>query len=241
MRKIHAALIRAGGVAGQPVARCTVHRLMKAADLKGISRRKTPRTTVPAKGKETRPDLVKRNFTADAPNRLWVADFTYIRTFCGWVYAAFVLDVYSRRIVGWQLSQNMRTDLALDALQQALWTRQNDGHDLSHLIHHSDRGVQYVDVRYTTRLHEADAVASVGSKGDSYDNAMAEALNSIYKAELIRNLGPWNGIDDLELATVEYIDWYNHHRLHSEIGYIPPVEHETNYHNTTPAQEPVSV
>jgi putative transposase len=165
----------------------------------------------------------------------------HLRTFSGWVYAAFILDVYSRRIVGWQLSQNMRTDLALDALQMALWTRQKDGQDLSHLIHHSDRGVQYVDVRYTTRLAEADAVASVGSKGDSYDNAMAEALNSIYKAELIRNLGPWHGIDDLEMATVEYIDWYNHRRIHGEINYVPPVEYETNYSSTTRPKEPVSV
>ena len=135
----------------------------------------------------------------------------------------------------------MRTDLALDALQMAIWTRQRAGRDLTGLIHHSDRGVQYVDVRYTTRLEEAQAVASVGSKGDSYDNAMAEALNSIYKAELVRNLGPWNGIDDLEIATTEYIDWYNNDRLHGELDHVPPVEYEANYYTKTPAAELITV
>ncbi len=230
IRKMYAALARLGGVDGLPVARCTIQRLMKAADLKGVSRRKTPRTTVTGKGIDTRADHVNRNFTASAPDQLWVADFTYVRTLSGWVYAAFILDVFSRRIVGWRLSRNMRTDLALDALQMAIWTRQRAGHDLSGLIHHLDRGVQYVDVRYTTRLEEAEAIASVGSKGDSYDNAMAEALNSIYKAELVRNLGPWTGIDDLEIATAEYVDWYNNDRLHGELDHVPPVEYETSYY-----------
>ena len=153
----------------------------------------------------------------------------------GWVYASFVLDVFSRRIVGWQLSTSLRTELALDALEMGLWTRQRGGADLSSLIHHSDRGVQYVAVRYTERLTEAGAVASVGSRGDSYDNAMAEAFNSIFKAELIRNKGPWRGIDDLELAVAEYIDWYNHRRLHGELGLVPPVEHETRHHTTLAA------
>ncbi len=214
---------------------------MKAADLKGVSRSKSPRTTVTGKAPDHRPDLVKRAFTADAPDRLWVADITYLRTFSGWVYAAFVLDVFSRRIVGWQLSTSLRTDLALDALEMGLWTRHHAGVDVSSLVHHSDRGVQYVAVRYTERLAEAGAVASVGSKGDSYDNAMAEALNSIYKAELIRNRGPWKGIDDLEIATAEYVDWYNHRRLHGELGLIPPVEYETNYHDTTTAEHALSV
>ena len=158
---------------------------------------------------------------------------TYVRTFSGWVYAAFVLDVYSRRIVGWQLSTSLRTDLALDALNMGLWTRAHDGHDTTALVHHSDRGVQYVAIRYTERLAEAGAVASVGSKGDSYDNAMAEAFNSLFKAELVRNRGPWKSIDDLEIAVAEYIDWFNFRRLHGEIGLVPPVEYETMYRSTT--------
>ncbi len=136
-----------------------------------------------------------------------MADLTYVRTFTGWVYAAFVLDVFSRRIVGWQLATHLRTDLALDALNMGLWTRARDGHDTTALVHHSDKGVQYLAVRYTERLAEAGAVASVGSTGDSYDNAMAEAFNSLFKAELVRNRGPWRSIDDLEIAVVEYIDW----------------------------------
>jgi putative transposase len=234
IRKVHAALARDGGVAGRPVARCTVARLMKAAGLKGVSRAAAPRTTRPTKAAETRPDLVKRVFTATAPNRLWVADITYIRTFTGWVYAAFVLDVFSRRVVGWQVATHLRTDLALDALEMGLWTRRRAGQDTTELVHHSDRGVQYVAVRYTQRLAEAGAVASVGSKGDSYDNALAEAFNSVFKAELIRNKGPWRGIDDVEIAVAEYIDWYNHRRLHGELGLIPPVEDETNHQHTTP-------
>jgi putative transposase len=233
VRKVYAELARQGGVTGFPVARCTVARLMKVAGLQGTSRLKTPRTTRSGKGSDPRPDLVKRAFAAQAPNHLWVADITYIRTFTGWVYAAFVLDVFSRRVVGWQLSTSLRTDLALDALEMGLWTRTRAGQDTSNLIHHSDRGTQYLAVRYTQRLAEAGAVASVGSKGDSYDNAMAEAFNSIFKAELVRNRGPWRGIDDLEIAVAEYIDWYNHRRLHGELGLIPPVEHETNHHHTT--------
>ena len=154
-----------------------------------------------------------------------------MRTFVGWVYAAFVLDVFSRRIVGWQLSRSLHTDLALDALTMGIWARRSVGADLSQLIHHSDRGVQYVAVRYTERLAEAEAVASVGSVGDSYDNAVAEALNSLYKSELVRNKGPWQGIDDLEVATAAYVDWYNHRRLHGELGLIPPVEYEMLHHD----------
>jgi putative transposase len=211
---------------GVDVARCTVERLMRAAGLRGLLRDKSPRTTRP--GPETaRPaDLVDRDFTATAANVLWVADLTYVRTGAGWVYAAFVLDVYSRMIVGWQVATSLYTDLALDALKMAIWRRRNKGADLSGLVHHSDRGVQYRAIRYTQRLSEAGAVASVGSKGDSYDNAMAEAFNSLYKAELVRNMGPWRGIDDLEMATVEYIDWYNNRRLHGELGHVPPAEHE---------------
>ena len=219
---------------GVSTARCTVERLMRAAGLRGLLRDKSPRTTRPAPETGRPHDLVKRNFTAEHPNQLWVADLTYVRTSVGWVYAAFVLDVYSRMIVGWQVSTSLYTDLALDALKMAIWRRQNQGADLQNLVHHSDRGVQYRAIRYSQRLAEAGAVASVGSKGDSYDNAMAEAFNSLYKAELVRNKGPWHGLDDLEMATVEYIDWYNNRRVHGELGHVPPAEHEALHAMTHP-------
>ena len=221
------------------VARCTVERLMREIGLRGLLRDKTPRTTRPAAETDRPRDLVKRDFTATAPNQLWVADLTYVRTSIGWVYAAFVLDVYSRMIVGWQVSTSLYTDLALDALKLAIWRRQNQGADLQGLVHHSDRGVQYRAIRYTQRLAEAGAVASVGSKGDSFDNAMAEAFNSLYKAELVRNKGPWRGLDDLEMATVEYIDWYNNRRLHGELGHVPPAEHEALHVMTQPVIAPL--
>ena len=235
-RKVHAEMNRLG----YPVARCTVERLMKILGLRGISRSKGPRTTVAGLGPDTRPDLVEREFTATAPNQLWVADITYIRTFAGWTYAAFVIDVFSRRVVGWQCSTSLRTDLALDALEMGIWSRERAGADLTDLVHHSDRGVQYLAIRYTQRLAEAGAVASVGSRGDSYDNALAEAFNSLFKAELVRNKGPWKNIDELEIAIAEYIDWFNHRRLHGEIGLIPPVEHETNYYRHNPAATTVT-
>jgi putative transposase len=182
---------------------------------------------------------VQRRFVADAPNQLWVADLTYIRTHSGWVYAAFVLDVFSRLVVGWQVSTSLRTDLALDALDMGLWARQRAGHDVTGLIHHSARGVQYRAVRYTERLAESDAVASVGSRGDSYDNAMAEAFNSLFKAELIRNPatrpnGGWKSVSDVEIALAEYVDWFNHRRLHGEIGHVPPAEFEANHYSEIP-------
>ena len=249
IRKIHAQLARehvvglcdADGAAlpeARPVARCTTQRLMRELGLRGISRAKGPRTTIPGAGPDERPDLVDRHFRADAPDRLWVADITYCRTFAGWVYAAFVIDVFSRRVVGWQLSTSLHTDLALDALDMGLWTRAHEGHDTSNLIHHSDKGVQYVAIRYTQRLAEAGAVASVGSTGDSYDNALAEAFNSLFKAELIRNRGPWHNIDDLEIAVAEYVDWFNHRRLHGEIGLVPPIEYETAHRNLETLQDP---
>ena len=229
-RKVWAELNRHG----VEVARCTVERLMRETGLRGVLRDKSPRTTRPA-AETTRPaDLVRRDFTAAGPNQLWVADLTYVRTAGGWVYAAFVLDVFSRLIVGWQVATSLYTDLALDALQMAIWRRQADRADLTGLVHHSDRGVQYRAIRYTQRLADAGAVASVGSKGDSYDNAMAEAFNSLYKAELVRNKGPWRGIDDLEIATVEYIDWYNNRRLHGELGHLPPAEYEALHTMTQP-------
>ena len=219
---------------GVTVARCTVERLMRQAGLRGLLRDKSPRTTRPAAETARPDDLVERDFTAAGPNQLWVADLTYVRTSAGWVYAAFILDVFSRMVVGWQVATSLYTDLALDALKMAVWRRQAEGADLTGLVHHSDRGVQYRAIRYTQRLAEAGAVASVGSKGDSYDNAMAEAFNSLYKAELVRNKGPWRGLDDLEIATVEYIDWYSNRRLHGELGHVPPVEYEALHAMTHP-------
>jgi putative transposase len=237
-RKIHAELNRKG----TRVARCTVERLMKAQGLRGIRREKTRRTTVSEAAESPRPaDLVERQFLAQAPNQLWVADLTYVRTHSGWVYAAFVLDVFSRMVVGWQVSTSLRTDLALDALDMGLWARQRAGQDVAGLTHHSDRGVQYRAVRYTERLDEAEAVASVGSKGDSYDNAMAEAFNSLFKAECVRNPmmrpnGGWKSIGDVEIAVAEYVDWFNHRRLHGEIGLVPPAELEANHWASQAAQ-----
>lgn len=216
---------------GIRVARCTVERLMRSIGLSGAVRGKVKRTTFPAPLPEQRPvDLVDRNFTAPAPNRCWVADITYVATWVGFVYAAFVLDVFSRRVVGWRLSRSLRTDLALDALEMALWTRGQEGVDLAGLVHHSDRGVQYLSIRYTERLAAAGAVTSVGSRGDSYDNALAESFHGLYKTELVRRRGPWKGLDDLELATLEYLDWFNHRRLHGQIGMIPPVDRERRFY-----------
>lgn len=217
-RKVWAELNRQG----IDVARCTVERLMRETGLRGLLRDTSPRTTKPAAETGRPADLVDRDFTATGPNQLWVADLTYVRTAAGWVYAAFILDVFARLIVGWQVATSLYTDLALDALQMAIWRRQTTGTDLAGLVHHSDRGVQYRAIRYTQRLADAGAVASVGSTDDSYDNAMAEAFNSLYKAELVRNLGPWRGLDDLEIATVEYIDWYNNRRLHGELEHLRP-------------------
>ncbi|WP_416036984.1 IS3 family transposase [Actinomyces massiliensis] len=208
------------------VARCTVERLMADLGLHGIRRAKSPRTTRSAPREQCPADLVKRHFSAFRPNELWVADITYVRTFSGWVYVAFVTDVFSRRIVGWQTSTGLYTDLALDALQMAVWQRKRAGADLTGLVHHSDRGVQYRSIRYGQALADCEAVASVGSKGDSYDNALAEALNSLYKAELIRNQGPWEDIDAVEVATAEWVHWFNTTRPHSAIGMRTPAEHE---------------
>jgi len=238
VRKIHAELNREGVT----VARCTVERLMRAEGLRGIPREKTRKTTIGDGAETERPeDKVNRKFVATAPNQLWVADLTYVRTHAGWTYVAFVLDVFSRMIVGWQVSTSLRTDLALDALDMGLWARQRAGLDVTGLIHHSDRGVQYRAIRYTERLAEAEAVASVGSKGDSYDNAMAEALNSLFKAECIRNpmmrpKGGWKSVGDVEIAVAEYVDWFNHRRLHGEIGLIPPAEFEANHWASQPAK-----
>ena len=192
---------------------------------------KVKRTTTVDDTAERPRDLVDRQFTAVGPNRLWVADLTYVRTWSGFVYVAFVTDVFSRRIVGWQASRSLKTDLALNALEQAIWDRTRDGADLGGLVHHSDRGVQYLAIRYTERLAINGVVNSVGSKGDSYDNAMAETMFGLYKTELVRNKGPWRGLDDLELATLEWVDWFNHRRIHHELGRIPPAEFEDRYYD----------
>jgi putative transposase len=224
---------------GHMVARCTVERLMRDLHLSGARRGKAfKRTTLSDEAQHRPADLVKRQFEADRPNRLWVADLTYVRTHTGWVYVAFVVDVYSRFVVGWQTSTSLRSDLAIDALEMAIYAR-ND-RDLDGLVHHSDRGVQYLSIRYTERLAEAGAVNSVGSKGDSYDNALAESFNGLYKTELIHRRGPWKNVDHVEWATLTYVDWFNNRRIHNEIGKIPPAELEENYYRQNAAAELVT-
>jgi putative transposase len=215
---------------GIRVARCTVERLMRQAGLQGAVRGKTHRTTIPAETSVRPRDLVDRDFSVPAPNRLWVADLTYVRTWSGFVYVSFVTDAFSRRIVGWQASRSLRTDLALHALEQAIWERNRAGQSVDGLIHHSDRGTQYLSIRYTERLAQNGVVSSVGSRGDSYDNALAETIIGLYKTELVRNKGPWRGLDDLELATLEWVDWFNHRRLFHELGRIPPAEYEADHY-----------
>lgn len=223
---------------GVTVARCTVERLMKRLGLEGARRGKVVRTTVPDKALPCPQDRVNRQFKADRPNQLWVSDFTYVSTWQGWLYVAFVIDVFARRIVGWRVSSTMRTDFVLDALEQALYARQPE---LGSLIHHSDRGSQYVSIRYTERLAEAGIEPSVGSRGDSYDNALAETINGLYKTELINKCGPWKSREAVELATLEWVHWFNHQRLLEPIGYIPPVEAEANYYRQLANSETVSV
>jgi putative transposase len=209
------------------VARCTVERLMGELGLHGAVRGKTRRTTTPDVAAARPADLVERDFSATRPNQLWVADLTYVATWSGFVYVAFIIDAFSRFIVGWQAARSLRTDLALDALEMAIWSRRGE---LEGLVHHSDRGSQYLSIRYTERLAEAGAVTSVGSRGDSYDNALAETMIGLYKTELIRRRGPWKGIDDLEYATLEWVDWFNHRRLLEPIGDVPPAEFEAVHH-----------
>jgi putative transposase len=212
---------------GIGVARCTVERLMGELHLQGVRRGKTRRTTTPDQAAPRPADLVDRDFSAASPNQLWVADLTYVATWAGFVYVAFVIDAFSRFVVGWQASRALRTDLALDALEMAIWRRQAR---LDGLVHHSDRGGQYLSIRYTERLAEAGAVTSVGSRGDSFDNALAETIIGLYKAELIRRRGPWRGLDEVEYATLEWVDWFNHRRLLEPIGHVPPAEFEAAYH-----------
>ena len=212
---------------GIGVARCTVQRLMRDMELRGIVRGKGFKTTIPDISAVRPVDLVKRQFTAERPNQLWVADFTYVATWRGPVFVAFVIDVFSRMIVGWRVSTSMKTDLVLDALEQALHARSH----LEGLIHHSDRGTQYLSIRYSERLAESGIEPSVGSTGDSYDNALAESLNGLYKAEVIHRRGPWRTVDDVEFATLEWVDWFNNRRLLEPIGDIPPIEFERAYYD----------
>ena len=230
-RKVWRQLHREGIV----VARCTVERLMGELHLEGVRRGKARRTTTPDRGAPRPADLVERNFSATRPNQLWVADLTYVATWSGFVYVALVVDAFSRFLVGWQAARSLRTDLALDALEMAIWRRQAQ---LEGLVHHSDRGSQYLAIRYTERLAEAGAVTSVGSRGDSYDNALAETIIGLYKTELVRRRGPWRGIDDLEYATLEWVDWFNHRRLLEPIGDVPPAEFEAAFHRQEDPSHP---
>ena len=201
---------------------------MRRQGLRGVIRGKLVRTTVPDSSVPCPGDKVQRQFRADRPNQLWVSDFTYVSTWQGFVYVAFVIDVFVRRIVGWRVSSSMRTDFVLDALEQALYERRPA--EREGLIHHSDRGCQYVSIRYTERLAQAGIEPSVGSVGDAYDNALAETINGLYKAELIHRRAPWKTKESVELATLEWVAWSNHHRLLESIGNIPPAEAEANYH-----------
>jgi putative transposase len=206
-------------------ARCTVERLMRAAGLRGVVRGRGVRTTIPDLLADRPQDLVARAFAAERPNQLWVADFTYVATWRGMVYVAFVIDVFSRRIVGWRASTSMRTDLALDALEQAVYDRETD----RALVHHSDRGSQYLSIRYTERLAAAGIEASVGSRGDAYDNALVESVIGLFKTEVIRHAGPWRSLDDVEYATLEWVAWFNTCRLLEPLGYLPPAEYEAQF------------
>ena len=219
---------------GIGIARCTVERLMRRAGLHGVRRGKVVRTTVPDTSVPCPLDRVNRQFKAARPNQLWVSDFTYVSTWQGWLYVAFVIDVYARRIVGWRVSSAMKTDFVLDALEQALYDRQPQNSDA--LVHHSDRGSQYVSIRYTERLGEAGIEPSVGSRGDSYDNALAETINGLYKTELIHRRAPWKTKESVELATLQWVHWFNHIRLLEPIGYIPPAEAEANYYRQLAAK-----
>ncbi|WP_332715878.1 IS3 family transposase [Pelagibacterium mangrovi] len=213
---------------GFGVARCTVARLMRSMGLQGIIRGKPIRTTISDKAAPSPVDRVNRQFRTPAPNRLWVSDFTYVASWQGFVYVAFVLDAFARRIVGWRVSRTAHAGFVLDALEQALHDRRpvHGGG----LVHHSDRGVQYVSIRYSERLAEAGIEPSVGSVGDSYDNALAETINGLYKAEVIHRRGPWRNLEAVEFATLEWVDWFNHRRLLEPIGNIPPAEVEKNYY-----------
>ena len=211
---------------GIPVARCTIERLMRRDGLCGVVRGRKKRTTFPADVADRPLDRVHRQFVASRPDQLWIADFTYVATWMGFVYVAFVIDVFARCIVGWRVSRSMQTDLVLDALEQALHARQVG----KGLIHHSDRGVQYLSIRYSERLKDASVQASVGTTGDSYDNAMAETIIGLFKTEVIHARGPWRSLDAVEYATLEWVDWFNNRQFLEPIGHVPPTEFEAEYY-----------
>ena len=217
------------GREGLREARCRVRRLMRALGLVGVVRGRAWTTTTQPDATTARPaDLVDRHFVATRPNQLWVSDFTYVATWAGFVYVAFVIDVFARRIVGWRVSSSLRTDFVLDALEQAIYARCDDS--VGDLVHHSDRGSQYLSMRYTERLADAGIEPSVGSRGDSYDNALAESVIGLFKTEVIRRKGPWRTLEAVEFATLTWVDWFNHRRLLGPIGYVPPAEYEARYY-----------
>ena len=223
------------GREGQAVARCTVERLMRGQGLRGVVRGRKCRTTIADDSAQRPLDRVHRQFRASRPNQLWVADFTYVATWAGFVYAAFVVDVFARRIIGWRVARSMHAELVLDALEQALWSRSG----IKGVVHHSDRGSQYLSIRYSERLAEAGAEPSVGSVGDSYDNALAETIIGLYKTEVIHRRGPWRHLEAVEYATLEWVDWFNHRRLLEPIGNVPPAELEATYYHST-SQLPIA-
>lgn len=225
IRKLWIAALRAG----EDLGRDHVARLMRELGIAGVRRGRAVRTTKADDKAPRAPDLVDRKFAAARPNELWVTDLTYVPTWAGTVYVCFIVDVYSRMIVGWRAATNMRTDMVLDALEMARWSR---GARLEGLVCHSDAGSQFTSIRYGERLAEIGAVPSIGSIGDSYDNALAETVNGLYKTELIRRRGPWHNVDDVELATLEWVHWFNTTRLHSSLGDVPPAEFETTWHAT---------
>ena len=233
-RKVWLALNREG----IEVARCTVERLMAELGLRGAVRGKAIATTIADAGAVRPADLVGRRFGPVAPNRLWVADLTYVSTWSGFAYVAFVTDAYARRILGWRVASTMATTMVLDSIEQAIWTRQRDGiRDLKDVVHHTDRGSQYTSIRFTERLAEAGIQPSVGAVGSSYDNALAETINGLYKTELIKPGKPWRTVEDVELATARWVDWFNHRRLYEYCGDVPPAELEAAYYaqQTRPA------
>jgi transposase InsO family protein len=223
VRKVWRQLIREG----IGVARCTVARLMKALNLQGVVRGRRRKTTVSDKAAPCPLDKVNRKFAADRPNRLWLSDFTYVATWAGFVYVAFVIDVFARRIVGWRVSREATASFVLDALEQAIHARRPAERGL---VHHSDRGVQYVSIKYTERLAQAGIEPSVGSVGDSYDNALAETVIGLFKTEVIHHRGPWRSLEAVEFATLEWVDWFNYRRLLEPIGNMPPAEAEARYY-----------
>jgi len=234
VRKLWIAATRAG----HDIGRDQVGRLMRQLDIQGVSRRRRVRTTIPDESATRPPDLVDRDFTADAPNQLWVSDLTYVPTWDGMGYVCFIVDAFSRRIVGWRVAAHMRTEMVLDALEMARWSR---GTRLEGLVTHSDAGSQFTSIRYTERLDEIGAVPSIGSIGDSYDNALAESVNSLYKTELIYgpNQGPWKTIEEVELATLSWVHWYNTQRIHGYLDNVPPAEYEDAYHAERSIKQPV--